>query len=201
MANQSYANSGLENPISVQGSYIAPDILPQNFSETYRRIVLSGADDIKKVVNRANDAGYEAYSAQIKNEEQDVILGNHEERITKTEEGLASLEVRVLNIENDVNGLKIKIQDLDGKVSEILVDYVSLSRTTTQNLSSPLNVKTSYSVNGTKVIGQRVTGFTAATGAALKGGFNANQSFNVGTTYNQSEVQNLINGLFSARQR
>ncbi|HGJ5878820.1 MAG TPA: phage tail protein, partial [Arsenophonus nasoniae] len=97
MANKYYANSGLENPISVQISSVTPDILPKNFSDTYRRIVLSGAEDIGKIVNRANDAGYEAYAAQIKNEEQDIVLDNHEERITKTEESLASLEVRVLN--------------------------------------------------------------------------------------------------------
>lgn len=201
MDNKNYANPDLTNPISVKTSYITPDVLPLNFSETYRRIVLSGAEDIRKVVNRANEAGQEAYSAQVKNEEQDRILNNHENRITKTEEGLASLEVRVLNIENDVNGLKIKIQDLDGKVSEILVDYVSLSKTITQNLSSPLNVKTSYSVNGEKVIGHRFTGFTSATGAALKGAFNADQSFSISEDYNQSEIQTLANALIAARQR
>lgn len=201
MANKYYANSGLENPISVQISYVTPDILPKNFSETYRRIVLSGAEDIGKIVNRANDAGYEAYAAQIKNEEQDIVLDNHEERITKTEESLASLEVRVLNIENDVDGLKIKIQDIDGKVSEILVDYVSLSKKEQQSLSSSLDVTLSYSVNGTKVIGNRVTGFTAATGTSLKSDFNADQSFSIGEDYNQSEIQTLANALIATRQR
>lgn len=126
-----------------------------------------------KVVNRANDAGYEAYAAQVKNEEQDIVLDNHENRITKAEEGLASLEVRVLNIENDVEGLKIKIQDIAGKVSEILVDYVSLSKIEQQSLSSSLDVTSSYSVNGTKVIGKRVTGFTTGTGTSFKAAFNA----------------------------
>ena len=60
MANQS-ANPGLENPISVQSSYIAPDILLESFSEPYRRIVLRGPEDMGKVVNRANDAGYEVF--------------------------------------------------------------------------------------------------------------------------------------------
>lgn len=200
MINQ-YANPGLKEPISVQGSYITPDILPSNFSESYRRIVLSGAEDIGKVVNRANDSGYEAYAAQLKNEEQDIILGNHEERITKTEEGLASLEVRVLNIEHDVEGLKIKIQDLDGKVSEILVDYVSLSKKEQQSLSSSLDVTFSYSVNGTKVIGNRVTGFTAATGTSLKSAFNADQTFSISEDYNPSEIQTLANALVESRQR
>lgn len=201
MDNKNYANLDLAKPISIKTSYITPDVLPLNFSETYRRIVLSSAEDIGKVVNRANEAGQEAYSSQVKNEEQDLILDNYKNRITKAEEDLASLEVRVLNIENDVDGLKIKIQDLDGKVSEILVDYVSLSRTTSQNLSSSLNVKNSYSVNGTKVIGSRITGFTASTGTSLKSSFNADQTFSISEDYNQSEIQTLANALVASRQR
>ncbi|HEK0326682.1 TPA: phage tail protein [Proteus mirabilis] len=216
------ANENLSTPIEIQASYIVPNILPDNFSETYRRIVLSGADDMAKVAGRANEAGVEALDAQIKNDEQDIILddheerlgdaeqtivlhgnqlANHEERITKTEEDLSKLEVRVLNVEQDVDGLKIKIQDLDGRISEIKVDYVSLSKTEKQKLLSPIDVSTSYSVNGTKVVGSRVTGFTSATGAAFKGSFNANQSYSVSADYTRSEMQALASGVVEARQR
>ncbi|HGM9889494.1 phage tail protein [Proteus mirabilis] len=216
------ANKNLSNPIEIQASYIVPNILPDNFSETYRRIVLSGADDMAKVAGRANEAGAEAFDAQKRNDEQDVVLedheerlgeaeqtivehgiqlANHEERITKTEEDLSKLEVRVLNVEQDVDGLKIKIQDLDGQISEIKVDYVSLSKTEKQKLLSPIDVSTSYSVNGTKVVGTRVTGFTSATGTALKGSFNANQSYSFSADYTRSEMQTLANGLIEARQR
>ncbi|ENG3799589.1 phage tail protein [Proteus mirabilis] len=216
------ANENLSAPIEIQASYIVPNILPDNFSETYRRIVLSGADDMAKVAGRANEAGAEAFDAQKRNDEQDVVLedheerlgeaeqtivehgiqlANHEERITKTEEDLSKLEVRVLNVEQDVDGLKIKIQDLDGQISEIKVDYVSLSKTEKQKLLSPIDVSTSYSVNGTKVVGTRVTGFTSATGTALKGSFNANQSYSFSADYTRSEMQTLANGLIEARQR
>ncbi|HEK3222737.1 phage tail protein [Proteus mirabilis] len=216
------ANKNLSNPIEIQASYIVPNILPDNFSETYRRIVLSGADDMAKVAGRANEAGVEALDAQVKNDEQDIILddheerlgdaeqtiilhgnqlANHESRITKTEDDLSKLEVRVLNVEQDIDGLKIKIQDLDGRISEIKVDYVSLSKTEKQKLLSPIDVSTSYSVNGTKVVGSRVTGFTSATGTALKGSFNANQSYSFSADYTRSEMQTLANGLVEARQR
>lgn len=216
------ASENLSKPIEIQSAYIVPDILPTNFSETYRRIVLSGADDMAKVAGRANEAGAEAFDAQKRNDEQDVALedheerlgeaeqtivehgiqlANHEERITKTEEDLSKLEVRVLNVEQDVDGLKIKIQDLDGQISEIKVDYVSLSKTEKQKLSSPIDVSTSYSVNGTKVVGTRVTGFTSATGTALNGSFNANQSYSFSADYTRSEMQALANGLIEARQR
>lgn len=216
------ASEDLSKPIEIQATYIVPDILPTNFSETYRRIVLSGADDMAKVAGRANEAGAEAFDAQKRNDEQDVVLedheerlgeaeqtivehgiklANHEERITKTEEDLSKLEVRVLNVEQDVDGLKIKIQDLDGQISEIKVDYVSLSKTEKQKLLSPIDVSTSYSVNGTKVVGPRVTGFTSATGTALKGSFNANQSYSFSADYTRSEIQTLANGLIEARKR
>ena len=216
------ANNNLSDPIEIQAAYIMPDILPSNFSETYRRIVLGGADDMAKVAGRANEAGAEAYDAQVRNDEQDITLEDHEERlgeaeqtivehgvqladhekrITKTEDDLSKLEVRVLNVEQDVDGLKIKVQDLDGQISEIKVDYVSLSKTGTQKLLSPIDVSTSYSVNGTKVVGTRVTGFTSATGAALKGSFNANQSYSFSDSYSRSEMQTLSNGLIEARQR
>ncbi|HAU5546377.1 TPA: phage tail protein [Proteus mirabilis] len=216
------ANENLSNPIEIQSAYIIPDILPSNFSEAYRRIVLGGADDMAKVAGRANEAGVEALDAQVKNDEQDIILddheerlgdaeqtivlhgnqlANHEERITKTEDDLSKLEVRVLNVEQDIDGLKIKIQDLDGRISEIKVDYVSLSKTEKQKLLSPIDVSTSYSVNGTKVVGSRVTGFTSATGTALKGSFNANQSYSFSADYTRSEMQTLASGLVEARQR
>lgn len=216
------ANENLSTPIEIQASYIVPNILPDNFSETYRRIVLSGADDMAKVAGRANEAGAEAFDAQKRNDEQDVVLedheerlgeaeqtivehgiqlANHESRITKTEEDLSKLEVRVLNVEQDVDGLKIKIQDLDGRISEIKVDYVSLSKTEKQKLLSPIDVSTSYSVNGTKVVGSRVTGFTSATGTAFKGSFNANQSYSFSDDYTRSEIQTLANGVVEARQR
>lgn len=216
------ANENLSTPIEIQASYIVPNILPDNFSETYRRIVLSGADDMAKVAGRANEAGVEALDAQVKNDEQDIILddheerlgdaeqtiilhgnqlANHESRITKTEDDLSKLEVRVLNVEQDIDGLKIKIQDLDGQISEIKVDYVSLSKTEKQKLLSPIDVSTSYSVNGIKVVGPRATGFTSATGTALKGSFNANQSYSFSADYTQSEIQTLANGLVEARQR
>ncbi|KAB7730761.1 phage tail protein [Proteus mirabilis] len=216
------ASENLSKPIEIQSAYIVPDILPTNFSETYRRIVLSGADDMAKVAGRANEAGAEAFDAQSRNDEQDIVLedheerlgeaeqtivehgiqlANHEERITKTEEDLSKLEVRVLNVEQDVDGLKIKIQDLDGQISEIKVDYVSLSKTEKQKLLSPIDVSTSYSVNGTKVVGSRVNGFTAATGTAFKGSFNANQSYSFSADYTRSEIQTLANGLVEARQR
>lgn len=222
------ANENLSTPIEVQAAYIVPDILPSNFSETYRRIVLNGAEDMAKVAGRANEAGNEAYQAQLRNDEQDIILddhelrlksaeetleqhaaqlANHETRITAAEEKIVEHEIRLNDAETRLDDHETRLttaeSDIDyltEKVSEIDADYVSLSRETTQILASPISVKDSYSVDGVKVVGARVTGFTASTGTASKSGFNANQIYSVGATYSQAEIQNLASALTETRK-
>lgn len=223
------ANENLSKPIEIQSAYIVPDILPNNFSETYRRIVLSGADDMAKVAGRANEAGAEAFDAQSRNDEQDIVLADHEERIGKAEtkieiheQRLNDHELRITSAEEKIIEHEIRLNDIDVKVenheqrittaesdidyltektAEIDADYVSLSKLTKQALKSPIDVSASYSVNGTKVVGTRVTGFTSATGTALKGSFNANQPYSFSADYTRSEIQTLANGLIEARQR
>ncbi|MBU3050693.1 phage tail protein [Proteus mirabilis] len=223
------ANENLSKPIEIQSAYIVPNILPNNFSETYRRIVLSGADDMAKVAGRANEAGAEAFDAQSRNDEQDIVLADHEERIGKAEtkieiheQRLNDHELRITSAEEKIIEHEIRLNDIDVKVenheqrittaesdidyltektAEIDADYVSLSKLTKQTLKSPIDVSASYSVNGTKVVGTRVTGFTSAIGAALKGSFNANQSYSFSVDYTRSEMQTLANGLIEARQR
>lgn len=222
------ANKNLENPIEIQASYIIPEILPSNFGEVYTRIVLNGASDMGKVAERANDAGNEAYLAQVRNDEQDVILDNHEQRIKSAEEELERHEAQLQNHETRITAAEEKIveheirineaesriddhetrlttaeSDIDyltEKVADIDADYVSLSRETTQILASPISVKDSYSVNGVKVVGARVTGFTASTGTASKAGINANQTYSVGATYSQAEMQALASALTETRK-
>lgn len=228
MADESYANPKLNEPISVTASYITPDILPSNFSVTYMRIVLNGAEDMEKVVGRANEAGQEAYNAQVKNEEQDVTLANHEERlksaedtleqhtaqlanhetrITAAEEKIVEHEIRIKaaeeHLEDHETRLTIAEGDIDylaEKVAEIDADYVSLSRENTQILASPISVKDSYSIDGVQVVGSRVTGFTASTGTASKSGFDANQTYSIGSTYDQSAIQALASALTETRK-
>lgn len=222
------ANENLSTPIEVQAAYIAPEILPSNFGAVYTRIVLSGAEDMAKVAGRANDAGNEAYQAQLRNDEQDLILddhelrlkeaeqtlaehtaqlANHETRITAAEEKIVEHEIRLneaeLRLDDHETRLTTAESDIDyltEKVAEIDADYVSLSRETTQILASPISVKDSYSVDGVQVVGARVTGFTASTGTASKSGFNANQIYSVGSTYDQSEIQALSSALTATRK-
>lgn len=217
------ADSNLNVPVIIQATRLDTSILPRNiFSQSYLLYVIAQGTDVGNVANKANEAGQGAYDAQVRNDEQDVILVDHEERIrqlridvddheiriTANTNAIASLDVRLTTAEGEIVTLQADVSALDGRVTEaegnisaLQDDYVSKTATATQSLASPLNVATSYSVGGTKVIGARQTGWTAATGTALLGEFNANQAYTVGTTYTQSEVAALATGLQQARQR
>ncbi|WP_447533552.1 phage tail protein [Escherichia coli] len=217
------ADSNLNVPVIIQATRLDTSILPRNiFSQSYLLYVIAQGTDVGNVANKANEAGQGAYDAQVRNDEQDVILVDHEERIrqlridvddheiriTANTNAIASLDVRlttaegeIVTLQDDVSALDGRVTEAEGNISALQDDYVSKTATATQSLASPLNVATSYSVGGTKVIGARQTGWTAATGTALLGAFNANQAYTVGTTYTQSEVAALATGLQQARQR
>ncbi|EOX4612283.1 phage tail protein [Escherichia coli] len=217
------ADSNLNVPVIIQATRLDTSVLPRNiFSQSYLLYVIAQGTDVGNVANKANEAGQGAYDAQVRNDEQDVILVDHEERIrqlridvddheiriTANTNAIASLDVRLTTAEGEIATLQADVSALDGRVTEaegnisaLQDDYVSKTATATQSLASPLNVTTSYSVGDTKVIGARQTGWTAATGTALLGAFNANQSYTVGTTYTQSEVAAIATGLEQARQR
>ncbi|EOG3494953.1 phage tail protein, partial [Salmonella enterica] len=148
-------------------------------------------------------ADHEARIKQLR-----IDVDDHESRITANTKAITALNVRVTTAEGEIASLQTNVSALDGRVttaenniSALQDDYVSKTATTSQSLASPLNVTTSYSVGGKKVVGARQLGWTAATGAALLGAFNANQTYTVSATYTQSEVSAMATGLQQARQR
>ena len=202
------ANESLNEPVTVEAFGIMASSLPAGFSPVYIRYVLSQAMDFGKVADKANDAGQGAYDAQVKNDEQDIELKDHEDRITILRLDVDGHELRITANTNAISLLNVRLTTAEGQivtlrsdVDYLIDDYVSKSETSPQSLNSPLNVATSYSVGGVKVIGSRVTGFTPATGSVLKGAFNANQSYPTSSLYTQSEAQAMASGLVAARQR
>lgn len=210
------ADDSLNTPVIVQATRLDASILPRNiFSQSYLLYVIAQGTDIGNVASKANEAGQGAYDAQTRNDEQDVTLANHEGRITANTNAINLLEVRlttaegkIVTLRSDVDYLLDEVIDIqadivtiNGEIDAIQADYVSKSVTDPQTLASPLNVTTSYSVGGTKVVGARQTGWTVATGTANKSAFNADLAFTVSASYNQSESQALANGLQQARQR
>lgn len=216
------ADDSLKDPISLASVNIMAQSLPAGFSQAYRSYVLSQSADLTKVVGKANDAGSGAWDAQVKNDQQDVELEDHEQRITANESTLANHEIRIAATETTLSAHEARItantaaisaqggrlasvegsiSTLQTSVGAIREDYVSKSATSSQTISGPLSVTASLSVNGTQVIGPRQTGWTPATGTANKGSFNASQAFTVSSTYTQSEMLEMAEGLVVARKR
>ncbi|MEY6762894.1 phage tail protein [Kluyvera ascorbata] len=203
------ADPSLNQPVIVRAVSLNASSIPISYSPAYTQYILSQAIDFTNVAGKANEAGQGAYDAQVKNDEQDVILSDHEQRLDAAEETLADHELRITQNTNDIEAIKD--------------DYVSKSATdnqTVQPVSGSLligdiptptadklqvvgseNVSVSYKVAGLQVVGARQTGWTAATGTALLGAFDANQAFTVSNPPTQAEVQAIANALVAARQR
>ncbi|WP_313109079.1 hypothetical protein [Atlantibacter sp.] len=94
-----------------------------------------------------------------------------------------------------------EIENIADVTQAIAGDYVSKRETSLQSLSSPIDIKTAFSIDGTKVIGPRVTGWIAGSGPQLTGEFNASQTYAAGAAYSQAEINAIITGLVQARQR
>jgi len=200
--------AGAPKKVIVQAARLDASMLPKGLSTAYWQYLILQGQDLNNIANASNEASQLAYQATVKNQQQDTTLNNHEGRISglrtdvdsqgvqiaQNTTGISSLGTRVTNAET-------RISSAEGSISSLQGDYVSKSATTQQSLSSSLNVSSSYSVNGTKVIGPRRTGWTAATGNTLLGPFDADASQSVSATYNPAEVVQINRNVLDARRR
>jgi hypothetical protein len=69
------------------------------------------------------------------------------------------------------------------------------------NSSLFLQAGRSVTINGNQIISDRRTGWTAGTGTAGRGAFNADTSLTIGAAYTQAEVVALRNQVIATRQR
>ncbi|HHB2585256.1 TPA: phage tail protein [Enterobacter roggenkampii] len=215
--------------VNVQSRRVDSSILPNTFSQPYRLYIIQQNTDMLSIANAANNAGELAYEATIKNEQQDAVLADHESRIsalrvevddheiritgntsaisalsirvTTAEGNITTLQGNVSSLQGSVTSLTSRITTAEGNITTLQGDYVSKSITSSQSLASPLNVSTSYSIGGVKVVGVRNTGWTASTGTPNKAAFDANYFVTASATYTQSNLQDLSNSVTGARQR
>ncbi|MGQ6600781.1 phage tail protein, partial [Serratia sp. IR-2025] len=90
------ADDGLKEPVIIQATRIDATLLPRNiFSQPYLLYVIQQGADLGNVAGKANEAGQGAWDAQKKNDEQDLVLANHESRITAAEVTLVNHEQRI----------------------------------------------------------------------------------------------------------
>lgn len=136
--------------VNVQSRRVDLSILPDLFSLPYKLYVIQQNTDMLGIADAANNAGELAYAATVKNEEQDVVLADHESRIsalrvevddheiriTGNTSAISVLSVRVTTAEGNITTLQADVSALQSSVSSIQTDYVSKSATANQTIQS-----------------------------------------------------------------
>ncbi|HHL6608147.1 TPA: tail needle knob protein [Escherichia coli] len=143
-------DSSLNDPVVVQATRLDASILPRNiFSQSYLLYVINQGADVGAIAGKANQAGQGAYDAQVRNDEQDVILAdheqrisaaeatlvNHEERISQAESTLQEHETRIAQNESDIASLDTRVQSLESQVSDHETRIDALEYATTRKKS------------------------------------------------------------------
>ena len=142
------ADSSLNNPVAVQATRLDTSILPRNiFSQSYLLYVINQRADVGAIAGKANQAGQGAYDAQVRNDEQDVILADHEQRISAAEATLVNHEERISKAESTLQEHETRIDALEyattRKKSEVVYSGVSVTiPTAPTNLVSLLKTLT-----------------------------------------------------------
>ncbi|EJZ2565577.1 hypothetical protein OFJ73_002793 [Escherichia coli] len=142
------ADSNLNEPVIIQATRLDTSVLPRNiFSQSYLLYVISQGTDVCNVANKANEAGQGAYDAQVRNDEQDVILADHEQRISAAEATLVNHEERISQAESTLQEHETRIDALEyattRKKSEVVYSGVSVTiPTAPTNLVSLLKTLT-----------------------------------------------------------
>ncbi|MDU7405180.1 MAG: tail needle knob protein [Citrobacter portucalensis] len=113
------ADPSLNQPVIVRAVSLNASSIPVGWSPAYTQYILSQAIDFTNVAGKANEAGKGAYDAQVKNDEQDVTLADHEERITANTQAIQLLDVRLTTAEGKVDVLRNDVDYLLDKVIDI----------------------------------------------------------------------------------
>ncbi|EMU6538090.1 tail needle knob protein [Escherichia albertii] len=126
------ADSNLNEPVIIQATRLDTSVLPRNiFSQSYLLYVIAQGTDVGNVANKANEAGQGAYDAQVRNDEQDVILVDHEIRLASAEAKIQDHETRITNAEAAIVGLDSRLttaeNDIDYLTDEVVVIQNTLS--------------------------------------------------------------------------
>ena len=130
------ADNSLNQPVTLRAINLSASSVPIGWSPAYTQYILSQAADFTAVADKANNAGQGAYDAQVKNDQQDaqlldheIRLGNaeaqlqnHETRITSAEAAILSLDSRVTVAENDIDFLTDEVIDLQTDVTALQSD-------------------------------------------------------------------------------
>lgn len=137
------ADPSLNTPVIIQATRLDASILPRNvFSRSYLLYVIAQGTDVGAIAGKANEAGQGAYEAQVKNDEQDVTLSDHEGRITANTLAIQLLDVRLTTAEGKIDVLRNDVDYLLDKVIDIETELADHETRITANEAELANHET-----------------------------------------------------------
>ncbi|ENT6552413.1 tail needle knob protein [Escherichia coli] len=124
------ADSNLNVPVIIQATRLDTSIIPRNiFSQSYLLYVIAQGTDVGNVANKANEAGQGAYDAQVRNDEQDVILVDHEIRLASAEAKIQDHETRITNAEAAIVGLDSRLTTAENDIDYLTDEVAAIQNT------------------------------------------------------------------------
>ncbi|HHQ9670031.1 TPA: tail needle knob protein [Escherichia coli] len=124
------ADSNLSVPVIIQATRLDTSVLPRNiFSQSYLLYVIAQGTDVGNVANKANEAGQGAYDAQVRNDEQDVILVDHEIRLASAEAKIQDHETRITNAEAAIVSLDSRLTTAENDIDYLTDEVVAIQNT------------------------------------------------------------------------
>ncbi|ENC0561466.1 hypothetical protein ABJ785_000266 [Escherichia coli] len=124
------ADSNLNEPVIIQATRLDTSVLPRNiFSQSYLLYVIAQGTDVGNVANKANEAGQGAYDAQVRNDEQDVILVDHEIRLASAEAKIQDHETRITNAEAAIVGLDSRLTTAENDIDYLTDEVIAIQNT------------------------------------------------------------------------
>ncbi|MCU6847472.1 tail needle knob protein [Escherichia coli] len=124
------ADLNLNVPVIIQATRLDTSVLPRNiFSQSYLLYVIAQGTDVGNVANKANEAGQGAYDAQVRNDEQDVILVDHEIRLASAEAKIQDHETRITNAEAAIVGLDSRLTTAENDIDYLTDEVVAIQNT------------------------------------------------------------------------
>lgn len=135
------ADDGLKDPVTIQASRIDATLLPRNiFSQPYLLYVVQQGTDLGNVAGKANEAGQGAYDAQVKNDEQDLVLADHEIRLEAAEatlvdheQRIAAAEATLVNHEERLTVAETELEDHETRIAANEAELADHELRITQN--------------------------------------------------------------------
>ncbi|HDU8394293.1 hypothetical protein BON92_19250 [Escherichia coli] len=124
------ADSNLNVPVIIQATRLDTSVLPRNiFSQSYLLYVIAQGTDVGNVANKANEAGQGAYDAQVRNDEQDVILVDHEIRLASAEAKIQDHETRITNAESAIVVLDSRLTTAENDIDYLTDEVIAIQNT------------------------------------------------------------------------